>query len=52
LSKVLSSFFCIPAFCPKLGLYLVPLQFVCFFYNLPKSILLFFSYISSLPLLI
>ena len=49
---VLSIFFCIPTFCPKVRLCLLPLQSLCLFHNLPKSILLFFSYISSLLLLI
>ena len=42
-----SSFSCIPIICPKL-VFLTPLQFVHLFYNLSKSILLFFSCISSL----
>jgi len=40
-----------PRFCPKLVLFLTPLQFVHLFCNLSKCIQLFFSYISSLPLL-
>jgi hypothetical protein len=46
-----SSFSCSPVFCPKLGLYLIPLQTRYLFNDLSKSILLFFSYISSLQLL-
>jgi hypothetical protein len=41
---VATNSFCIPAVCPKLGLYLVLLQSLCLFYNLYKCILLFFSY--------
>jgi len=48
---VVSSFSCIPVICPKLVLFLNPLQFVQLFCNLPKCILLFFSCISSLLLL-
>ena len=48
---VVSSFSCIPVICPKLVLFLVPLQFVHLFCNLSKCILLFFSRISSLLLL-
>src|SRR5215469_3770522 len=48
---VVSSFSCIPVICPELVLFLIPLQFVYLFCNLPKCILLFFSYISSLLLL-
>ena len=48
---VLSSFSCIPVICPKLVLFLIPLQFVHMFCNLSKCILLFFSCISSLLLL-
>ena len=45
-------FSCIPITCPKLVLFLTPLQFVHFFFcNLSKCILLFFSHISSLVLL-
>ena len=40
---VLSSFSCIPVICPKLVLFLTPLQFVYLFCNLSKCILLFFS---------
>jgi hypothetical protein len=35
------------SFCPKLGLYLIPLLPLCLFYNLFKCILLLFSHISS-----
>jgi len=45
---VVYSFSCIPVICPKLVLFLIPLQFVYLFCNLPKCILLFFSCISSL----
>ena len=48
---VVSSFCCIPVICPKFVLFLAPLQFVHFFCNLSKCILLFFSCISSLLLL-
>ena len=48
---VVSSFSCIPVICQKLVLFLTPLQFVHFFRNLSKCILLFFSCISSLLLL-
>ena len=48
---VVSSFSCIPVICPKLVLFLTPLQFVHLFCNLSKCILLFFSCISSLLLL-
>ena len=48
---VVSSFSCIPVVCPKLVLFLTPLQFVHLFCNVSKCILLFFSYISSLLLL-
>ena len=48
---VVSSFSCIPVICPKLVLFLNPLQFVHLFCNLSKCILLFFSCISSLLLL-
>ena len=48
---VVSSFSCIPIICPKLVLFLNPLQFVHLFYNLSKCTLLFFSCISSLLLL-
>ena len=46
-----SSFSCIPVICPKLVLFLTPLQFVNLFFNLSKCTLLFFSCISSLLLL-
>ena len=46
-----SSFSCIPVICPKLMLFLNPLQFVHLFSNLSKCILLLFSCISSLLLL-
>ena len=46
-----SSFSCIPVICPKLVLFLTPLQFVHLFCNLSKCILLFFSCVSSLLLL-
>ena len=48
---VVSSFSCIPVICPKLVLFLTPLQFVHMFCNLSKCVLLFFSCISSLLLL-
>jgi hypothetical protein len=48
---VADNFFSSPAFCPERGLYLVPLQTLCLFYNLSKCILLFFTHISSLLLL-
>ena len=48
---VVSSFSFIPVICPKLVLFLTPLQFVHLFCNLSKCILLFFSCISSLLLL-
>jgi len=48
---VVSSFSCIPVFCLKLVLFLIPLQFVHLFCNQSKCILLFFSCISSLLLL-
>jgi len=48
---VVSIFCCIPIICPKLVLFLIPLQFVYLFCNLSKCILLFFSCISSLLLL-
>ena len=48
---VASSFSCIPVICPKLLLFLTPLQSVHLFCNLSKCILLFFSCISSLLLL-
>jgi len=48
---VVSSFSCIPVICPKLVLFLTPLQFVLLFCNLFKCALLFFSCISSLLLL-
>ena len=40
---VVSSFSCIPVICPKLVLFLTPLQFVHLFFYLFKCILLFFS---------
>ena len=49
---VISSFPCIPVNCPKLVLFLAPLQFVHLFCNLSKCVLLFFSCISSLLLLL
>ena len=42
---VVSSFSCIPVVCPKLVLLLTALQFVHFFCNLSKCILLFYSHI-------
>ena len=48
---VASSFSCIPVICPKLVLFLTPLQFVHLFCNLSKCILLFFSCSSFLLLL-
>ena len=48
---VVSSFSCIPVICPKLVLFLTPLQFVHLFCNLSKCILLLFSCISPLLLL-
>ena len=47
---VVSNFSCIPVICPKLVLFLTPLQFVHLFCNLSKCIPLF-SCISSLLLL-
>ena len=47
---VVSSFCYIPLICPKLLLFLIPLQFVHLFCNQSKCILLFFSCISSLLL--
>jgi hypothetical protein len=47
---VVSSFSCIPMICPKLVLFIIPLQFVHLFCNLSKCILLFFSCTSSLLL--
>jgi len=47
---VVSSFPCFPVICPKLVLFLTPLQFVHLLCNLPKYILLFNSCISSLLL--
>ena len=38
---VVSSFSCIPVICPKLVLFLIPLQFVYLFCNLTKCILFF-----------
>ena len=49
---VVSTFSCIPVFCPKLVVFLIPLQFVHLFFNLSKCILLFFSGISSLLLIL
>ena len=46
-----SRFSCIPVICPKLVLFLTPLQFVLLFCNLSKCILLFLSCNSSLLLL-
>ena len=48
---VVSGISCVPVICPKLVLFLTPLQFVHLFCNLSKCILLFFSCISSLLLL-
>jgi len=48
---VVSSSSCIPVVCLEPVLLLIPLQCVNLFCNLSKSILLFFSYISSLLLL-
>ena len=48
---VVSSFSYIPVICPKLVLFLTPLQFAYLFCNLSKCILLFFLCISSLLLL-
>ena len=45
---VVSSFSCIPVICPKLGLFLTPLQFVYLSCNLSKCILLFFSCMCNL----
>jgi hypothetical protein len=42
---VVSIFSCNPVFCIKLGLYFIPLQHPCLFYDLPKCILMFLSYI-------
>jgi hypothetical protein len=39
---VVSSFSCVPVICPKLVLFLTPLQFVYSFCNLSKCILLYF----------
>jgi len=44
---VVSSFSYIPVICPKLVLFLIPLQFVYLFCNLSEYNLLFFSCISS-----
>jgi len=38
---VVSSFTCIPVICPKLVLFLTPLQFVHLFFNLSNGILLY-----------
>ena len=48
---VVSSSSCIPAVYVEPVLFLIPLQCVNLFCNLPKCILLFFSYVSSLLLL-
>jgi len=48
---VVSSFTCIPVICPKLVLFVTPLQLLYLFCNLSECILLFFSCISSLLLL-
>jgi len=40
---VVSSFSCIPVICPKLVLFLTPLQFLHLFCNLSNYVLLFFS---------
>jgi hypothetical protein len=48
---VVSIFFCSPAFCLKLRLYLITLQSLYSFYDQSKCIQLLFSYISSLLLL-
>ena len=48
---VVSRFYFFPEICPKLVLFLAPLQFVHLFCNLSKCVLLFFSCISSLLLL-
>src|SRR5215475_10040112 len=48
---IVSSFSCIPVICPKLVLFLIPMQFVHLFCHQSKCILLFFSCISSLLLL-
>jgi hypothetical protein len=48
---VVSIFFCSPAFCLKLRLYLITLQSLHSFYDQSKCIQLLFSYISSLLLL-
>ena len=45
---VATSFFFFSVYCPKLGLHLFPSQSRCLFYSLSKSILLYFSDISSL----
>jgi len=46
--------FCIPVFCPKLGLYLFPLQYLCLLYNLSKCILQFvlYTFISAAVILL
>jgi len=49
--RVVSSSSYIPAVCLEPVLFLIPLQCVNLFCNLPKCILLFFTYISSLLLL-
>jgi hypothetical protein len=49
---VVSSFSCFPVICPKLALFLTHLQFVRLFFNLSKYVLLFFSWNSSLLLLL
>ena len=48
---VINSFSCITIICPKLVLFLTPLQFVYLFCNLSEGILLLFSCVSSLLLL-
>jgi len=48
---VISSFSYIPVICPKLVLFVIPLQFMYLFCNLSRCILLLFSCISSLLLL-
>jgi hypothetical protein len=47
---VVSSFSCSSVFCPKLGLYLIPFQFLYLSNDLSKCVLPFFSCISSLLL--
>jgi hypothetical protein len=48
---VASIFSCNPVFCPKLVLYLIPLQCLYLFYDLSKCIQPFFSHTSPLLLL-